>query len=118
MRIRDLSNEEIIDVVKPLAEHTENSWNSKDYHEFCRYLAGGSNDSEFTEEEFNRQLKESYDVFGCHTIGDLIAIHRNPDNVIVLWKVNFEKRKDPGLLMYEFIERDGQILIPACSYHT
>lgn len=118
MKIRDLSDKEIIDIVKPLAVHTENSWNLKDYHGFCRFLVKGNPDSEFTEDEFNRQLEESYDVYGFHTISDLVAIHRNPDNVIVLWKVKFEKRPDPGLLMYEFQEHDGQILIPACSYHT
>ena len=118
MKIRDLNDNDIIDIVKPLAEHTENSWNQKDYEGFCRFLIQGNPENEFTENEFGRQLEESYDIFGFHTISDLVAIHRNPNNIIVLWKVKFEKRQEPGLLMYEFTEHDGQILISGCSYHA
>lgn len=114
MESKELSDKEILDIVRPLAEHTENSWNEKNYSEFCRYLI----DDGFPEEEFNRQIEENYDVYGRHTIADLVAIHRNPDHVIVLWRVDLEKRKEPGLLIYGFRERDGQVLIEGCSYHA
>ncbi|MCP5160760.1 MAG: hypothetical protein H7A00_03710 [Hahellaceae bacterium] len=110
----NLSDKEIIDIVRPLAEHTENAWNEKNYREFCRYFI----DDDFSEEEFNRQIEESYDVYGKHTMADLVAIHRNPDNVIVLWKVALEMRKEQGLLIYGFRERDGKVLIEGCSYHA
>ena len=47
-----------------------------------------------------------------------MALHRNPENVIVIWKVDFEKRKEPGLLMYEFEEHEGKVLISGCTYHA
>lgn len=113
MNFLKLDNKELLSVVKPLAEHTENSWNKKIYEDFCLYFSG-----QFPEKEFNRQLEDSYDKFGIHTITDFVAIHRNPDNVIVLWQVDFEKREEPGLLMYCFIESGGEVLIAGCTYHA
>ncbi|MBV1882441.1 MAG: hypothetical protein KUG82_12460 [Pseudomonadales bacterium] len=113
-----LSDKEILQIVKPLAEHTENAWNQKNYDDFCRYLIEENPDQKFPEEEFNRQIEESYDTYGHHTIANLVAIHRNPDHVIVIWKVKLDKRNEPGLLIYGFREHDGQILIEGCSYHA
>jgi hypothetical protein len=118
MKLTALSDNEILDTVKSLAEHTEDSWNKKDYQGFCRFFLSATPEQTFPESEFNRQINENYDTFGKHTISDFVAIHRNPDNVIVIWKVNFESRKEPGLLMYEFKEHDGEILIGGCSYHA
>jgi len=118
MRFEDLSDKEILDIVKPLAEHTENSWNQKNYDEFCRYLLEESPEQRFPEEEFNRQIEENYNTYGSHTIADLVAVHRNPDHVIVIWKVDLEKRSEPGLLIYDFKEHKGKILIQGCSYHA
>jgi len=117
MKFINLNDNEIIDIVKPLAEHTEESWNQKNYNDFCHYLLGMDSDKKFTEEEFNRQIEENYDVLGKHEIADFVTIHRNPDNVIVLWTVNFENRVEPGLLMYSFAESEGKVLIQSCTYH-
>ncbi|MBL4881585.1 MAG: hypothetical protein JKX82_09705 [Oleispira sp.] len=118
MKFTKLDDKELLDVVKPLAEHTENSWNQKSYEGFCRFLYEGNPDGRLSEEEFNHQLEESYDTFGIHTIAELVVIHRNPENVIVIWKVDFEKRKELGLLMYRFIEHEGKALIDGCTYHA
>jgi len=118
MEVKDISDKEILDVVKPLAEHTENAWNEKNYTEFIRYFFEENPAEHFPEAEFNRQIEESYDIYGKHKIADLVAIHRNPDHVIVLWKVELEKRKEPGLLIYGFREREGRVFIEGCAYHA
>jgi len=118
MKLDKLSEKEIIEIVKPLAEHTENSWNQKNYDGFCRYLLKENPEQGFPEDEFNRQIEESYDTFGHHTIGDLVTVHHNPDNIIVIWKVEFENREAPGLLIYSFKEFEGKVLIDGCSYHA
>jgi len=118
MKFIDHTEKEILDIVEPLAEHTENAWNQKNYDGFCRYFLEESPEQRFPEEEFNKQIEESYDTYGSHTISEFVALHRNPENVIVIWKVDFEKRKEPGLLMYEFEEHEGKVLISGCSYHA
>ncbi len=118
MRSVGLSDGEILDIVQPLAEHTENAWNEKNYSNFIHYFFDENPSEHLPEEEFNRQIVENYDVYGKHTIADLVAIHRNPDHVIVLWKVDLENREEPGLLIYGFRERDGKVLIEGCSYHA
>ena len=118
MKFMELTDNEILDMVKPLAEHTEESWNQKDHEAFCRFLIDESPDQALSEEEFNRQIEENYDVYGKHTVADLVAIHRNPDHVIVIWKVALEKRDEPGLLIYGFREHKGQVMIEGCSYHA
>ncbi|WP_261841401.1 hypothetical protein [Aliamphritea ceti] len=118
MKTKGLSDKEILDLVQPLAEHTEQSWNNKNYSGFIQYFIDENPSENFPEEEFNRQIEENYDSYGKHTISDLVAIHRNPDHVIVLWKVKLETRKEPGLLIYGFRERVGNVLIEGCSYHA
>ncbi|OUR86884.1 hypothetical protein A9Q81_27530 [Gammaproteobacteria bacterium 42_54_T18] len=118
MKSEGLSDKEILDLVQPLAEHTESSWNDKDYSGFIQYFIDEDPSEHFPEEEFNRQIEENYNTYGKHTIADLLAIHRNPDHVIVLWKVKLEHRKEPGLLMYGFRECEGKVLIEGCSYHA
>lgn len=118
MKLLKLSDKEILDIVFPLAEHTENSWNQKNYEGFCLHHLKEKTEHIFPKEEFNRQIEESYDIYGYHEIGDFVALHRNPENIIVLWKVKFEKRKEPGLLIYGFTERDGDVFIEGCSYNA
>jgi len=118
MKLTEMSESEILTLVKPLAEHTENAWNLKDYKGFCHYLIEDNPEESFPEEEFNRQIEENYDTYGKHSIADLVVIHRNPDHVIVIWKVNLEKRDEPGLLIYSFKEHNGQVFIEGCSYHA
>ena len=72
MKAQGLSDQEILGVVQPLAEHTENAWNEKNYQEFIRYLIDEHPDQVFPESEFNRQLEESYDALGKHTLADLL----------------------------------------------
>lgn len=115
MKFTDLTDKEILDIVKPLAEHTENAWNQKNYDMFCRYILEDP-DHKFTEENFNGQIEEHYDIYGIHTVAEFVTLHRNPDNIIVLWKVNFEKRNEPGLLMYRFKEKDSNVLIEGCTF--
>ena len=118
MELVNLSEKEILEIVKPLAEHTENSWNQKNYNAFCRYLLKKDSEQGFPEDDFNRQIEENYDTYGYHTIGNLVTIHRNPDHIVVIWKVEFENRKEPGLLIYSFKELEGKVLIDGCSYHA
>ncbi|ODC04017.1 hypothetical protein BFW38_11195 [Terasakiispira papahanaumokuakeensis] len=118
MEAMNLSDDDILAVVKPLAEHTEQAWNEKNYHEFIRYFIEEDPTENFPEDEFYRQIEENYNLHGQHTIADLVAIHRNPDHVIVLWKVDLEKRPEPGLLIYGFREHEGQVFIEGCAYHA
>ncbi len=118
MESKDLSDKQILDIVQPLAEHTENAWNDKDYSGFIKCFIEEDPSEHFPEEEFNRQIEEDYDVYGKHTIADLVTIHRNPDHVIVIWKVKLANRQEPGLLIYGFREREGKVLIEGCSYHA
>jgi len=117
MIFNKLSDNEILDIVKPLAEHTESAWNLKNYDMFCRYLLEDS-ERKFTEQNFNGQIEKSHHKYGNHSITEFVALHRNPENVIVLWKVGFEKRPEPGLLMYRFTEHDGEVLIEGCTYQA
>ena len=88
MKLLELSDNELMDRVKPLAQHAEESWNKKSYKKFCRYIFEDP-EHKFIEQNFNKQINENFDTYGNHTIGEFVALHRNPENVIILWKVNF-----------------------------
>lgn len=77
---------------------------------FCRYLLEDL-EHKITEKKFNEQINKNYNTFGKHSITGFVALHRNPENVIIIWKVGFEKRQESGLLMYRFKEYDSKMLV-------
>ena len=46
-----------------------------------------------------------------------MTIHINPTNVIIIWEIDFEKRSEPGLGVYRFIETNGNIEVESSLHH-
>ena len=103
-----LTDNEILNIVKPIAENMENGWNENNYFKFSR---DQTSDMKIAIDltEFEKQRNESYPELGNHKLIDLVALHKNPDNLIVIWKMEFAKRKEPGLCIYYFKERNKKI---------
>ena len=117
MHLSSLPDNEIIDVLLPLAESMEEGWNQKNYDLFINNATEEAKTS-FTISHFNKEIERSYDKLGKHTIQDVAMLHKNPDNIIVIWKVKYEKRNEPGLLIYHFEERNNKIVISGSTNHA
>jgi len=116
MKFTEMSDNEILDIVTPLAVHTEKAWNEKNYEMFCHYLLIGP-EHNFTSENFYEQIEKNYDDLGLHTVKGLKTLHRNPENIVVMWEVDFEKRVEPGVIIYIFTEHEQKIVITGCTLH-
>ncbi len=116
MNFTEMSDNEILTIVRPLAEHTENAWNEKNYENFCQYLLLEP-DHDFTPENFYEQIERNYERLGLHTVKEHIAIHKNPDNAVVMWKLGIENRAEPGVIIYIFTEHENEIVITGCTLH-
>lgn len=57
MKLHGMSDKEILKKVTPLAVHTENAWNDKNYEMFCHYLFIEP-DHDFTSENFYEQIEK------------------------------------------------------------
>lgn len=117
MELLDQQQSDIINTLLPLAKNMEEGWNSKNYEMFMRDASAGAKNV-FTKALFNKELERSYEKLGKHTVGDFVTMHKNPHNIIIIWKLIFEKRSEPGLLIYHFEEIDNNLLISGATYHA
>lgn len=116
MKLIDMSDKEILEKVTPMAVHTENAWNEKDYEKFCQYLFI-EQEHDFTSENFYEQIESNYDRLGKHTVKDFVMLHRNPENIVVMWELGIENRSEPGLIVYKFKDHENKIAISSCILH-
>ncbi len=116
MNLIEMSEKEILDLVTPLAEHTEKAWNDKNYEMFCEHLLIEP-EHDFTSDNFYDQIKRNYDKWGLHTVKDFIALNRNPENIVVMWELGIENREEPGVIIYKFTEHENKIVITGCTFH-
>ena len=116
MKFTELSDQEILEIVTPLVVDTENAWNNKNYKMFCQHLLIDP-EHEFTSENFYAQIEKKHTRLGAHTVKDCIALHRNPDNIVVMWEVGIECRDEPGVIIYKFTEQKNKIVITGCTFH-
>lgn len=61
--------------------------------------------------DFHKQRKEIMSELGKHLKMDFVAIHKNPDNLIVMWRLFFTHREMSALVTYIFCENKGQLQI-------
>ena len=96
-----LTDNEILNIVKPIAENMENGWNENNYFKVSR---DQTSDMKIAIDltEFEKQRNESYPKLGNHKLIDLVALHKNPDNLIVIWKMSLQKEKNLGFAFLFF----------------
>ena len=68
-------------------------------------------------ENFYEQIENNYDRLGMHTVKDFVVLHRNPENIVIMWKLGIEKRSEPGLIVYKFQDHNNKIVITGCTFH-
>lgn len=116
MSLQDSEDKEILEAVKPIAEQLEAGWNENDYQKFIKHVAIDKKES-IDINNFNKQRTESINVLGKSTLGQLVKIHKNPNNIVIIWEILFEKRPEPGLGVYRFIESNGTITVESSLHH-
>lgn len=106
---------ELLDIVTPIAEHMASAWSSDDYADFIRYFEEQKKDA-LDLEAFTTQRSWVAEELGTYKLGKFESMHTNPDNIVVIWKVNFANRNEPGLAIYRFKDVDGQVKVSSCIY--
>ena len=117
MELLKKSDEEILKTLTPLAIEMENGWNDNDYERFSLNITDDFK-KQVDIKEFNKQRKEAYTTLGNHTLSELVTLHRNPDNIIIIWKIKYEKRNELGLSIYYFKEQNEKIVIIGSMFHA
>lgn len=117
MKLLNMSDVDILSTVKPMAKNMEEGWNENNYKLFSRDLTEETM-IKFDADCLNDQHLEAYKKLGNQSIGELMAIHKNPDNLVVIWKVEYEKRQSPGVVIYQFSESEGKLVITSSHSHS
>lgn len=116
MNIQDSSESEILDIVTPIAIALESAWNDNNYEKFIQHVAADKRDS-LDINNFNRQRTEAINELGKSTLGRVVATHKNPENIVIIWEILFEKRAEPGIGVYRFSESHGTINVESSLHH-
>ncbi len=110
MSIQESNVDEILEVVTPIAKQLETGWNENNYDKFIQHVASDKKDS-IDKDSFTKQRTEAIKELGKSTLGQPIKVHKNPNNVVVIWEILFDKRPEPGIGIYRFVETNGIIKV-------
>ena len=115
MELLNKSESEIIKIVTPMAKGMAEAWSNDDYLEFIGFF---DNDKKglLTEEDFKTQRAWVAEELGIYSINKIESIHKNPGNMIIIWKVSFSHRSELGLGIYRFKEVNNKIVVSSCIY--
>jgi len=117
MDLLNKTDVEILNALTPLAENMENGWNENNYDKFSIDITDDFR-NQVNMHEFERQRNISYPKLGNHKLAELVTLHRNPDNIIIIWKLKYENRNELGLAVYHFKEINNRIQIIGSMFHA
>ncbi len=116
MNIYKISKDELLGIVTPIAERMQNGWDVDNYEQFSESFTEDMKEV-VDKERYEKQRKRIFPTLGTHTKLELIAIHENPGNIIVMWKLHCTKREIPALVQYTFIEKDKKVQVLGVTIH-
>ena len=110
MTLLHKDDQEIIDIALPLVESMELGWDNDDYAAFTKSFSDKMK-SIITKENYNKQRNHIFPILGKHKSLEFLALHRNPDNATIIWKMFCGKREEPILLMCSFLNENNSVVI-------
>lgn len=114
MELLNKSESEILDIVTPIAKNMIEAWSNDDYDNFIKYFTDPQKES-LDLEKFSIQRSWIKDL-GTYSLNEIVTVHKNPDNIVVIWKIGFANRSELGIGVYRFREIKNQILVQSCIY--
>lgn len=113
MELLSKTESEILDVVTPIAKSMIEAWSNDDYETFIEYFEEHKQKS-LSLEDFTTQRSWVASELGAYSLNKFENLHKNPSNVVIIWKIGFDKRNELGLGIYRFKEINGEILVSSC----
>ena len=114
MSIFTLSENDSLSVLTPIAQSMQVGWDEDDYEQFSEYFS--ENMKGYVDvENYSKQREEIFPDLGKHKKIELLATHKNPDEIIVMWRLYCTNRDTPALITYFFKENDGKVEIAAAN---
>jgi len=115
MELLNKSESEILETVTPIARSMAEAWSNDDYDKFISYFEEQKK-AALDHEAFREQRSWVAEELGTYSLNRLDTIHKNPGNIVIIWKVDFANRDEPGLGIYRFKEVNGKLLVSSCIY--
>ena len=112
-----MTDQEILVIVSPMVERMLLGWDENDYAKFTSHFSDKFLQL-ITKEEFDKQRGTTFPQLGKHTNLKFIHIHRNPDNVVVIWEIAYTGRSMPALALCVFIKVEHGFVMSAVGLCT
>jgi len=115
MELLNKNEAEILDIVTPIAKSMIEAWSTDDYDTFIGYFEEQKKEA-LTQEDFTIQRSWVSTELGAYSLNRIESIHKNPGNIVFIWKVSFTNRNELGLGIYRFKEINGEVCVSSCIY--
>jgi len=114
MELLNKSDSEILDIVTPIAKIMIEAWSNDDYDNFIKYFIE-QNRKSLDLESFQTQ-RSWISELGDYSLNKLVTLHKNPSNIVIVWKIAFANRSELGIGVYRFKEENNQVKTQSCIY--
>jgi len=114
MSLFKLSDNELLSVLTPIAESMQVGWDEDNYDQFSEFFSE-SMKANVDKGNYSKQREVIFVDLGKHKKMELLATHKNPDEIIVMWRLHCTNRKTPALTTYFFKEKNGKVEIAAAN---
>ncbi len=114
MTIFDLSDEDVLAVLTPIAESMQVGWDDDNYEKFSEFFTEDMK-KDVNSVDYKKQRNEIFPDLGKHKKIEFLAIHKNPSEIIVMWRLFCTNREVPALVTYYFNENSEKVKIVAAN---
>ena len=112
--MQTMTDQELLNTVTPMIEKMHEGWNNNNLETLIFHFS--DNFATFmSQDEFNKQRGKYYPQQGELTNKKCLLIHRNPDNIVVIWETSCSKRAAPALLTSMFSMKENNFVMSGAS---
>jgi len=114
MELLNKTESEILDILTPIAKSMIEAWSNDDYDNFIKYFIEQHRNS-LDLDTFKTQ-RSWISELGDYSLNKLVELHKNPSNIVIIWKIAFANRSELGIGVYRFKEENNQVMVQSCIY--
>ena len=103
-------------IIGPIVESMHDGWSTDCYDKFSEHFCDSMKEA-INNENYEEQRKVMFTELGRHKKLEIATYHRNPHDLIVIYRVYFELRESPALAIYFFGEEKERVVINSATLH-
>lgn len=103
-------------LIYSIVESMHDGWSQDKYDKFSEYFCDSMKEA-VNRKNYEEQRKVIFGKLGEHKKIEQVTCHRNPNDLIGIYRVYFELRESPALAIYFFGEEQEKVVIKSATLH-